>query len=203
MIDRCDLCQVTWFDELELSAILKTIPIPASKPLASECRQKIKCPCCKINIETSSYSYDSGIKINKCKSCRGLLLANNQLNEIVYYLRGPNPTDARARFLVRDSSHGWNKVSDCIQSRVFSLSFVVLFLLLLAVSGRELTLINRAALQLLFPLGLIWFAKAFGGLTGFRLGAIQPQVNQTTPPVMVAIAGWILLLTFTFRFWIV
>jgi hypothetical protein len=43
---------------------------------------------------------------------------------------------------------------------------------------------------LLFPLALIWFPDVFGDYIGpVRRG----YVDQTTPPVMIAIAGWFFL----------
>lgn len=45
---------------------------------------------------------------------------------------------------------------------------------------------------LLFPLALIWFAEEIGSVTGyFKSG----YVNVQTPGVMVALMGWIFLLS--------
>lgn len=50
----------------------------------------------------------------------------------------------------------------------------------------------KAGLALLLPLALIWFPEELGSFTGYvgRGGNIQTE----TPPILVSIMGWIILL---------
>ncbi|MDA7541648.1 hypothetical protein N8639_02280 [bacterium] len=50
---------------------------------------------------------------------------------------------------------------------------------------------------LILPVACIWFPDELGTVTGISLGLGQPQISEPTPGIVVAIGGWILLLTIT------
>ena len=58
-----------------------------------------------------------------------------------------------------------------------------------AIEGGTFTL--TVAGGVLLPLALIWFPKFFGGLTGW---GIRARVDRPSPPSLVALIGWVLLL---------
>jgi hypothetical protein len=57
--------------------------------------------------------------------------------------------------------------------------------------GRDAQALVTCALVDLLPLPFIWFADEFGSYTG---PADHGYINRPTPGVMVAIAGWVVLL---------
>ncbi len=59
-----------------------------------------------------------------------------------------------------------------------------------ATKGHGGSAVILAVVILLFPLALIWFPDVFGDYIGpVRRG----YVDQKTPPIMIAIAGWFFL----------
>jgi hypothetical protein len=73
-------------------------------------------------------------------------------------------------------------------SIVVAAGFLVAAALLVGRDGRAMAI---CALSTLLPLPFIWFPEAFGSYTG---PADLGYINRPTPGVMIAIAGWILLL---------
>ena len=55
----------------------------------------------------------------------------------------------------------------------------------------QLEIVARISLALILPGACIWYSEELGNVTGISL----PQIGQTTPGIMVAVAGWILVLT--------
>ena len=47
------------------------------------------------------------------------------------------------------------------------------------------------AVGVLLPLALIWFPEFLGGLTGWGMSA---PIDRPSPPLLVAVLGWLLLL---------
>jgi hypothetical protein len=73
-------------------------------------------------------------------------------------------------------------------SLVVAAAFLVAAALIVGRDGRAMAV---CALGTLMPLPFIWFPEAFGAYTG---PADFGYINRPTPGVMIAIAGWILLL---------
>ena len=198
---HCSLCHVAWFDESVFSKVVNELPVPnvateSAKTLDGV--HDLPCPRCLAKIEPSEYSYQSGIEIHKCKLCNGLLLSESQLNAIVYHLRGPDKSRAIANFLLRDSLSGWDKFGRYIKSKIAASLFVVFSLVVMVVKGGNFEQVSSMATVLFFPLAMICFSDVLGRLTRVRFGMFRPQITTSTPGVMVALAGWILMLAIAF-----
>jgi len=78
-LDRCTDCKGIWFDNLELSSLLKdfiSLPKdeePASKKLTNE-PGALKCPKCLISLKTSKSLLNSSLEIDTCSKCSGIWL---------------------------------------------------------------------------------------------------------------------------------
>jgi hypothetical protein len=57
---------------------------------------------------------------------------------------------------------------------------------------------SLASIFLLGPLSLVWFPETWGDYTGFFQGQ---YIDQKTPPVLVSIMGWLMLVGFPLLFW--
>ena len=92
----------------------------------------------------------------------------------------------------------WVRLSDLIQSRM--LSSIVATLLLVAVwfATGSFEAVGRLFQFLILPLACIWFADVMGRLTVIQLGMFPRPISQPTPPIAVAIGGWILIFAVVF-----
>jgi hypothetical protein len=76
-------------------------------------------------------------------------------------------------------------------NRIASLVVVGAYLIAAFTSGRDASVVAFCVITALFPLPFIWFPEAFGSYIG---PANMGYINRPTPPVFVAIAGWLLLM---------
>jgi len=89
----------------------------------------------------------------------------------------------------------WNKLLSAV---------VALCYLLFAYFKGESMVLFKTALSLLLPMSAIWFSDAMGSaLTRFPGPLSMHPITQHTPGIMVAIGGWILLLSPIFAFGII
>ena len=142
------------------------------------------------------YAHDSGIPIHKCTGCNGVWLAAGQLERIAEYRNGPHKTDRLGQALGESytQTNGLGAVAGLVESRILSTIVAGSFLIAVLVLGGRTADVFRVTGFLVFPLACIWFSDALGKLTGIRMGLARPVINQTTPAIGVAFAGWVLML---------
>lgn len=97
-LDVCDSCEGIWFDNDELSLIIKSTneeisnssiskSLVAGKNIPSDgTASEISCPKCELPMQWYSYCCDSGIKLDKCHSCNGIWVDDGELKGIIDYL---------------------------------------------------------------------------------------------------------------------
>jgi len=97
MLETCDSCEGIWFDPEEL---IKIIQIPEEELRVSNIASSLEesheddfhesgfrttCPKCGETMEVQTYSYDSGIKMDKCNSCGGVWLDDGEIKSVIDY----------------------------------------------------------------------------------------------------------------------
>ena len=189
-IDECVSCNGAWYDSSELSTILRTASdLNAFDQSNVDPPETIKCPRCATKVVSSIYAHDSGIAILKCASCSGVWLTAGQLDRIAQYRNGPHKTDRLGQALAETyaESNRQSRLIDLLQSRLLSLAFATVILILAAVlRGGNIADVLRLLAFLLLSLACIWFSDSMGRSTGGR-------IRYTTPGVAVALGGWILM----------
>ena len=151
---------------------------------------------CIRDRSNSDYAYDSGITISRCEQCSGVWLDHGQLEQIAHR-RADTPSimavsDARSAEI--RSANRWAFFHDAIRSRRAA-STVALLYIAAALVLSDLETAMRILLFVLLPLLCIWFPDGLGKMRGISLGIGRPVITNTTPGVVVAIAGWLLLLS--------
>jgi hypothetical protein len=77
-------------------------------------------------------------------------------------------------------------------SRILSLVIAIGYVVILAIAwgGFDSTVLKICVL-LMLPLALIWFSD-MGNATGYQAG--NWAVDRPTPPILIAIVGWLILI---------
>jgi membrane associated rhomboid family serine protease/Zn-finger nucleic acid-binding protein len=90
VIDRCSACDGIWFDHLEFGVFKRTLDAhdlskieSIEKPVVADAICISECPKCREPLVDINYSYNSGVKINKCVKCRGLWLPIHQTLNLI------------------------------------------------------------------------------------------------------------------------
>ena len=187
-VDQCNSCKGTWYDESELSLILRSTVgqtshnVPSIAPPSA-----ISCPKCNIEISSTIYANDSGIPICKCAKCNGTWLVEGQLEQIALFRNGPNKTDGLAQAMADSyaKSARFQNYADLLSSRLYSVVFAAIILVVAFLSG-GLEGSFRLLIAVVFPLACIWFPDELGRIT-------RGRITQTTPGIAVAFGGWILM----------
>ena len=194
-VDQCDDCQGTWYDESELSSILRNTAGQASAKRSSTAPPStISCPQCSVKISATIYANDSGIPICKCAQCKGTWLVEGQLAQIALFRNGPHKTDRLAQAMADSyaKSAKFKKYVGLLQSRLYSFVFAAI-ILAVAFLSRGLESSFRLLPWLVFSLACIWFSNEMGRVTRIGMGFIRPRITQTTPGIAMALGGWILM----------
>lgn len=87
LIDRCDNCKGLWFDDKELSAILKDFKFHEGENnreniFQNDITAKNKCPKCNIPLKIVNSLSISELEIDICSKCSGIWLDYGELNTI-------------------------------------------------------------------------------------------------------------------------
>ena len=187
-VDQCNSCKGTWYDESELSLILRSTVGQTSHNVPSiALPSAISCPKCNIEISSTIYANDSGIPICKCAQCKGTWLVEGQLAQIALFRNGPHKTDGLAQAMADSyaKSARFQNYADLLSSRLYSVVFAAIILVVAFLSG-GLEGSFRLLPWLVFPLACIWFPDELGRIT-------RGRITQTTPGIAVAFGGWILM----------
>ena len=101
-IETCPACAGEWLDGGELRHIAKArevrftederraiaeVPPVTGVPL-DDVERALRCPKCTGATEPINYGYDSGIVIDRCKSCRGIWLDGTELEKVQMVAEG-------------------------------------------------------------------------------------------------------------------
>ena len=194
-VDQCDTCKGTWYDESELSSILRSTVGQASPNLSNITPPSaISCPQCSAIISATIYANDSGIPICRCTKCQGTWLVEGQLEKIVLFRNGPHKTDGLAQAMADSNAKSarFENYADLLRSRLYSLAFATIILVIAFIGGGlegSFWLLSLLA----FSLACIWFSNEMGRVSGIGMGIIRPRITQTTPSIAVALGGWIVM----------
>ena len=192
-VDQCDACNGTWYEQTELSSILSALPNEHSPDQAtSDPPETINCPQCDTKVASSIYAHDSKIRILKCSDCKGVWLVSGQLEQIAQFRNGPHKSDGLAKAMAA-SFKSSSRLTGLLESRRLSLAFAAIILFVARFEKGNVSGIGILS-YLLLPLACIWFPRELGNLTGIRMGLMRPTITHTTPPIAVAIGGWLVML---------
>ncbi|MCA9198562.1 MAG: zf-TFIIB domain-containing protein [Planctomycetales bacterium] len=204
-VDRCSICDGQWFKQRDsgaasghvLTMVLGRMSIVTGGPDGKHQRSSKdrQCPSCFIRMSTVDYAYDSGIQINRCDNCAGVWLDQGQLESIACYRTGSPAVNALAQAQAKSlgAQNRWNFFQDAVRSKSAS-GAVAMLCIAIAFYARGPEVAFRSFAFALLPLVCIWFSDGLGNLTGVSLGLGRPTVTHATPGVLIALAGWILLL---------
>ncbi|QDU58588.1 TFIIB-type zinc ribbon-containing protein [Aeoliella mucimassa] len=203
-VDRCANCGGRWLDHAELGAIVRHVAPADDLSDAEPCTtEELACPHCESRLEPFEYAHDSGVTIHKCRACEGVWLTAGQLTQLVRYRQG-TPAEQRLSQAIGDqmqTTARWQFARGLLRSRVLS-GLVVALWLCSRLSRFDVPWNYRyQGLYAILLLGFIWFPDAFSNMRYARWGQVRPRVSSTAPSDMVAIAGWLLLLSLLFRAW--
>ena len=101
-IETCPACAGEWLDAGELRHIAKArevrfteeerralAEVPAVTGIAHEdAKRRLTCPKCAGATESISYAYDTGVVIDRCRSCRGVWLDGDELEKVQMLAEG-------------------------------------------------------------------------------------------------------------------
>lgn len=201
MVEHCNLCGGSWHSPSELSSVLKTtVAFELFEQVTIDPPARIMCPKCDIAVSATNYAYDSGVPILKCRRCSGVWLVAGQLRKILEFRNGPDKTSrpGQANAATYVKSNALARIAELVQSRILSLLFAILILVVTLFFGAEFHAILRLLLFLILPITCIWHSDAIEKLSGIRMGLSRPTITQPTPGIAVAIGGWILLFAILF-----
>lgn len=71
-------------------------------------------------------------------------------------------------------------------NRSLSVFFSLIGLVVIYFLTFDFATVAQVSVALIFPLACIWFSEELGNVTGISI----PQINQASPGVLVAVAGW-------------
>lgn len=89
VMERCQSCGGYWMEPDNLKAILDLIRLPVSGSLPrtgvdlTEVSTDAACPRCGVAMEPFNYAGDSGVILDKCRSCGGLWLDKGDLERVL------------------------------------------------------------------------------------------------------------------------
>ncbi|HUU97321.1 MAG TPA: zf-TFIIB domain-containing protein [Phycisphaerae bacterium] len=101
-IETCPSCGGEWLDAGELRQIAKAREVrfteeerraigevpPVTGVTLEDVERGLRCPKCTGTTEPINYGYDSGIVIDRCKSCRGIWLDGGELEKVQMVAEG-------------------------------------------------------------------------------------------------------------------
>ncbi len=196
-VQRCARRHGLWLSHAELGAIVRQTPPPSVAPKPVACSPGVVCPNCGETMAPFNFAHDSGVLINRCASCDAVWLESGQLELIAQYQVG-SPAIQRLADALGDEIQASNRVQfarGLLRSRLLSGVVAIGYLLfVLWKTGSWQSLLSSMGF-LLLPMACIWFPDPIGNLTGISLGLLNPMITRRTPGDMVAVGGWLLLLS--------
>jgi len=202
-VNRCPQCQGIRIRGEALSIVLKQSPPSnsldgrekiseaGSGPPTDSIRQDKICSGCRGAMLPIEYAYDSGVMIQRCKSCSSIWLPPGKLNELQEYRVGSPSVEALAQAWEEKfrRANRWKMGWHLLKSRLLS-GVVAIICLSVALTTTGLETAAELGAFLFLPLFCIWFCDGIQWLIFTR---IFGETKRTTS-YFIAIGGWLLLL---------
>jgi Zn-finger nucleic acid-binding protein len=89
VMERCDRCGGHWMMPDDFKAVIELIRLPVEgAPVRTgidltDVQEDAACPCCGVTMEPFNYAGDSGVILDKCRSCGGLWLDKGNLERVL------------------------------------------------------------------------------------------------------------------------
>ncbi|MCO6043478.1 zf-TFIIB domain-containing protein [Aeoliella sp. ICT_H6.2] len=199
-IDRCAECGGLWLDQGELGPVVrsyaKSVEASAQVPAT---RPDYPCPKCGKLMDRREYAHDSGVFLQRCDDCQGHWIEGWQMPKLEEYVEGNTAVDRLATTLGKQiqSERRLGLIYSLLTSKLLSgaVAAAVAYVLPDAFDNGGLFPMHFVRGYVVVPLLCIWFPEELARMTSMRFGLTRPQVTNPTPGVMLAVCGWILLLT--------
>lgn len=196
-LDNCSVCGGVWLDSSELETALSNAQTLRGSAASVIYPDLCECPRCSKPLASSNYGYDSNVSVQKCVTCNGTWLHHTQLSEIAKFRSSVHqPSFAELLLLPTfQSENRWQRASGIVKSPFWACGTAIALgvcCLLLAAHPAQSTIFffTRAVL----PILCIWQCDWLGQFTGIGFRLAGPRITEKTPPLAVAMGGWLLLL---------
>jgi Zn-finger nucleic acid-binding protein len=89
VMEHCERCGGRWMDPEDLKAVLDIIRLPIHGSTVrtgidlTDVQENAACPRCGVPMEPFNYASDSGIVLDKCRTCGGLWLDGGDLERVL------------------------------------------------------------------------------------------------------------------------
>ncbi len=89
VMERCERCGGRWMDPEDLKAIVDLIKLPVEGTPhrvgvdLTDVHEDAPCPRCGVPMEPFNYAGDSGIILDRCRTCHGIWLDRGELERVV------------------------------------------------------------------------------------------------------------------------
>ncbi|MFH1856565.1 MAG: zf-TFIIB domain-containing protein [Candidatus Omnitrophota bacterium] len=204
-LDTCPKCGGIWFDEGELYKVVEsmisnnevtplTLEQSLRKKVISPQRIKqpiLKCPRCHVDMRIYNYAYNSNVLLDQCPDCNGLWTDKGEIQTAAQYIKGNEKIESYAKALTELCPRYQKKRGKT--DRVIA-SIIALFYLGGAYVHFGAEAFFRIFLFLILPLACIFFSETMGNMTGFIAKPCSPVITKPSPPFLIALLGWVLLL---------
>ena len=97
LIDRCQGCEAVWLDKSEISRIINNVEMEFTFEQQIQAYSRkgedeavvnkvLGCPNCKSSLSKINYLINTGVVVDRCDSCLGVYLDNNELEKIQIFM---------------------------------------------------------------------------------------------------------------------
>ncbi|MBN1695601.1 zf-TFIIB domain-containing protein [candidate division WOR-3 bacterium] len=212
-VDFCQTCGGVWFDKGELMGVVDGLlskDLVDSESVEEAYRKKAVsskdidifqrcCPRCKVRLEVFNFSYDSNVFLDRCPSCLGIWADKDEWVAIAKYIKGNPEVDKLAEALASEFKEPLKLIGNIsrVAAVIVSLFYLVAASVMIGLEG-----FLRVLMILVLPLACIFFGEHMGKVTGtwFGISLARPIITKPTPGFVLAIGGWLVLLTPLFAY---
>ena len=121
-IDICPVCKGMWFDENELTTVLK-VPAKDVKVPANAQEQDVFCPKCEKPFYVFCYP-QTMVLIDMCKECKGIWLDAKEFQEIQSVRTTLNkPEPPKKKMTCPKCGHEQNEAAECVKCGIIVSKF--------------------------------------------------------------------------------
>lgn len=195
-IDRCGECGGMWVDQGELASIVQNDDAPVAVAANAKRPAQLACPRCERPLAPHEYAHDSGVVLQRCPDCRGHWIEASQIAPLAAYVASNPAIDKLAATIEHQfaSERRQRLLYAMLTSKLLSGAVAAGLAIAVVLDSKDINRILSVAIYVTLPLACIWFSEEMGRRTRGTFGLARPRVTQPTPGIMVAVAGWLLLL---------